>query len=1062
LRKAAKKKRLEIQSEKSSGKLSKNCESVNDFDFESNDNECIDSKNDDSDKCTEIPSIIYSDIKQMNSCRDSPIDGECEVICRSGYEPNEQKIKCEKSGNRNVWKSKHIKCSPIESNCEKVNNDENSIRIKASTKYPEEKLHYVLRYDKSKKLPQFSIYIYTKENNVKETEPTNTYNENSCKLLNGQQLTKSDYKKSDYNPKPLLPQNAFLYSKEAQTMNNYFPNTAPQDPFTSHGPWSTIENRTLEMLKSRPGIVISGVCPQTIKNEIKDKNQTLDIPECFWSIVCVPFDNGVTSAVFYAENTHPISQLEKQSRVDQIRQYRDQRFVVKLLGTDLYRNVWYETYNAFKDVNKGIKAFISKCAQTSHNTPEAIGFWDDIIKGDYSGQKWQSKFNYGLEKSDEQLKNPNKSKSLDNQNLVSGKRSVDQSVPEDRLVSDNFVDGEEAVTDKECENKIIGYITSWGNRSFTVNEGSLLTHAIYAYVHMDSKGNLGPFNAELNENKAMFKKLYEMLSVKTKLLDKNQYLKTMVSFGGWNNSDHFSSIVASPEHRNNFILDALSIIDYWNLEGIEIDWKYPVIGGSKVGQVSDRKNFVTFLRQIRQAFSAYEKEKGRTEPLLLSITGASGYWLIDESYDLENIIPLVDWINILTYDYFGPWKSKWGANTGPNAPLYASAPIDSLSKMNIHSTIEQYFCRVNSTDKLVMSIPFYGHYWNDVGEPIDTKDNHFRDAHPVGGFVTYSNIKNKWLSNRDFQQLMHNKSFTPYLWSEIKRVLLSYENSKSIESKIKYAIDHKLGGVSVWAIDFDDNENELFNTIAENYKSCSSGDDNEQSKNSFKCNSYEKKWWTNEDGPNAGLCGRSAPLINGFYPVCDPESQTMSCCSSRGRCGSGPEFCECEGCINYKTSPELMMREPLKPSQEIRWLTSDKQLNGDQNEDKPNCGYKAQQLNGSFPICNPDDNNAHCCSVNGSCGVGSQFCNCKGCVNFRKNPKFSFLKKLWWDQSDGLHRAGRCGKLAPKVNGTFAICNPYSEDAYCCGKWGFCGAGSMSCDCVSCVNFKRNPYFRWK
>jgi hypothetical protein len=68
--------------------------------------------------------------------------------------------------------------------------------------------------------------------------------------------------------------------------------------------------------------------------------------------------------------------------------------------------------------------------------------------------------------------------------------------------------------------------------------------------------------------------------------------------------------------------------------------------------------------------------------------------------------------------------------------------------MNIHSTIEQYVCRANSTDKLVMCIPFYGHYWNNVGEPIDTKDNHFRDAHPVGGFVTYSNIKNKWLSKR--------------------------------------------------------------------------------------------------------------------------------------------------------------------------------------------------------------------------------------------------------------------------------------------------------------------------
>jgi hypothetical protein len=64
------------------------------------------------------------------------------------------------------------------------------------------------------------------------------------------------------------------------------------------------------------------------------------------------------------------------------------------------------------------------------------------------------------------------------------------------------------------------------------------------------------------------------------------------------------------------------------------------------------------------------------------------------------------------------------------------------------------------------------------------------------------------------------------------------------------------------------------------------------------------------------------------------------------------------------------------------------------------------------------------------CGVGAEFCNCKGCVNFRKNPKFSFLKKLWWDQNDGLYKAERCGKLAPKMNGTYPICNPYSEDAY--------------------------------
>ena len=136
----------------------------------------------------------------------------------------------------------------------------------------------------------------------------------------------------------------------------------------------------------------------------------------------------------------------------------------------------------------------------------------------------------------------------------------------------------------------------------------------------------------------------------------------------------------------------LTVIEYWNLDGIEIDWKYPVKGGAKPGNQTDRDNLVLLLTEIRQSFDAYGRGKGLKDKLLLSITGSSGVWMIEDSYDLKNIEPIVDWINVLTYDYFGPWKSKWGANTGPNAPLYPSAPINSLSKMNIHSTLEKYFC----------------------------------------------------------------------------------------------------------------------------------------------------------------------------------------------------------------------------------------------------------------------------------------------------------------------------------------------------------------------------------
>lgn len=85
------------------------------------------------------------------------------------------------------------------------------------------------------------------------------------------------------------------------------------------------------------------------------------------------------------------------------------------------------------------------------------------------------------------------------------------------------------------------------------------------------------------------------------------------------------------------------------------------------------QNFVKLLQELRPEFDKHK--------LLLTAAVAAAEPSASLSYDIPAISKYLDFINVMTYDLYGPWDKT----TGLNAPLYSGHGSFEL-KLNVVST----------------------------------------------------------------------------------------------------------------------------------------------------------------------------------------------------------------------------------------------------------------------------------------------------------------------------------------------------------------------------------------
>jgi chitinase len=325
--------------------------------------------------------------------------------------------------------------------------------------------------------------------------------------------------------------------------------------------------------------------------------------------------------------------------------------------------------------------------------------------------------------------------------------------------------------------RVVGYATDWNaTRAQTLDRIDTL---IFAFAHVEHGRVV--VGADATE------RLDRVLALKRT----RPSLKVTIAVGGWG-AGGFSEAAASAEGREAFAQSAVRLVAAHGADGLDVDWEYPGHGESGIAaSPGDRANFTLLLKAVRQAFDRQTEKDGRHYALSAAV--ADGPFV--DGIDIAAVAPVVDWFNLMTYDFVNAMTPTTGHHTG----LHASARIAGDGR-STDRAVGQFLAAGVPPRKLVIGAAFYGREFADVQPAHDglyQRYGHFAGTRP------WPELEAGYIGRHGYVRHWDAKAQAPWLWNAKTRSFISYDDPESIAAKAAFVKAQHLGGIMYWEQSLD-------------------------------------------------------------------------------------------------------------------------------------------------------------------------------------------------------------------------------------------------------------------
>jgi chitinase len=321
---------------------------------------------------------------------------------------------------------------------------------------------------------------------------------------------------------------------------------------------------------------------------------------------------------------------------------------------------------------------------------------------------------------------------------------------------------------------VLGYYPSWVARP-SVKEIKVerFTHLAHAFLQAEEDGNLKTTKA-----------------IPSRELTQRAHqhgVKVLLSLGGAGSAKTLRRIVEHPDTFDRYVVAVIRAATANDYDGIDLDWE-PAEGEE------DRKEIVRLVRAFRGGWP------GAT--ISLAVFASDWY---GKALDADELRKHVDFLNVMTYDFHGPWSG----HAGHNAPLRGAADDEDGAVASVESGMAYWTGKRKwPADRLNVGIPCYGRgfavkEWHQ--KPSGKAAHESIDHHDIAGL-----IQDGW------RRAWDAKVGVPTLLKEGVAELISYEDPESAALKGTWAREKGFRGVFFWNIEQDwrDGEHEIVRAAA--------------------------------------------------------------------------------------------------------------------------------------------------------------------------------------------------------------------------------------------------------